>query len=486
VILGRFTVIVVFLCALGALIGAGPAAAVTITEFPADPGVFGATPEQIVAGPEGNLWWAEGGAAPGIGRMSTNGELLPEIGLFAKPNDLVVAPSGWASWTSDEGVETRDPAGYLHPYRSQQFHGGAITLTPSGAVRWSYARFAATNVCEPANPTSDHIEEPVSCANKKSGDAAAGLAGAPDGLLWASFESRIEVYESDTDPPHEIKRIDLPTGSNAKGVAIGPEGDAWVAMFGADAIDRFAPDGTRTRFPLPAGSHPFDLVLGPDGAFWIAEAGTGKIGRMSTAGALTNEYSVPSGETGQSGITVGPDGNIWFADTEVGLIGKLVPDPAMAPVALGPGAPGGGAAPDKTAPRFLGASTFSPARFAAVGAAKASAKGGANVPAGSKLKFRLSEAGAVTVAISAKAPGRRAGKACVAPGKAPARAAKCTRLVRKGAVVLKGAAGADKLAFSGKVGGKALAPGAYQASLVARDAAGNASAPSLAGFTIVG
>jgi streptogramin lyase len=488
VILGRFTAVFVFVCALGALIGAGSAGAVTITEFPADPGNFSSTPEQIVGGPEGKVWWTEGGAKSGIGRISTNGELFPAIETSRQPVDLVVAPSGWASWTADEGIGTRDPSGFVHTYDRENFSGGAITLTPAGSVRYGYAHFASTAVCAPGDLTGDHLKETESCYREQSSDPTEGMAAAPDGRLWVSVGGAIEVFGSE-GAPSKLKRIDLPANSAPRGIAIGPEGDAWVAMFEADAIDRLAPDGSRTRFKLPAGSHPYDIVWGPDGAFWMVEAGTGKIGRMSTAGVLTDEYPVPSGETGQSGIAVGPDGNIWFTDTEMGEIGRLVPDPVLGPVGSLPVAPvGGGPAParDTTAPRFLGATTFSPTRFAVVGAAKASAKGHAGAPAGSKLKFSLSEAGAVTATISAKARGRRSGKSCVAPAKAPAKAAKCTRLVRKGALALSGAAGPNKLAFSGKVGGKALAPGAYQAALVARDAAGNASAPSLAGFTVLG
>jgi hypothetical protein len=50
---------------------------------------------------------------------------------------------------------------------------------------------------------------------------------------------------------------------------------------------------------------------------------------------------------------------------------------------------------------------------------------------------------------------------------------------------LEGGAGVNKFAFSGRLGRKALAPGGYRATLVARDGAGNDSAPKLASFTIV-
>ena len=91
------------------------------------------------------------------------------------------------------------------------------------------------------------------------------------------------------------------------------------------------------------------------------------------------------------------------------------------------------------------------------GAKRAKAGGGA--PSGSKLKFSLSEASSVTVAIAFKAAGRRAGKKCVAPGKAKPGAKQCARYLAKGTLALKGVAGANEFDFSGKLRGKPLAPG---------------------------
>jgi virginiamycin B lyase len=156
----------------------------------------------------------------------------------------------------------------------------------------------------------------------------------------------------------------LPNPSGPAGIAIGPEGSAWVAMSQANAVDRIAADGTRTRFPLPAGSEPQDIVLGPDGAFWIAELGSDKIGRMTTAGAVTNEYPVPGhgGELAEvSSITTGPDEGLWFTEGGVGKIARLVPDP---PAGLPTSVP---ADTDTLAPRFIGRPVFSPSRFKVVG-----------------------------------------------------------------------------------------------------------------------
>ncbi len=474
------------LATLGAALAtAGPAGAVTITEFPVDnPG--GSDPLHIIAGPDGNLWWTEGGANPGIGRMTPTGESLALLEDGGHPVDLVAAPSGWVSWVDEEGWVARSPAGGFKVSPNANLKGGAITLTAGNEVRFGGSLGAGVAaVCTPKTANLDHLEGEESCEGEGGGGKVTAMAASPGNTLWSSSPSRDAVKIATATPLGQRKLVELPVGSGPQGIAIGPEGNAWVAMSTADAIDRIDPNGGRTRFALPAGSEPFDLTYGPDGAFWILESGVGKIARMSTAGLITDEYAVPSGFTGQVGITVGPDKNIWFTDTDKGAVGRLIPDPLTTPGGAGSGGgAGGGNTPpgDTTAPRFSGAPKFSPARFRAAGASR-SKSGGA--PSGSKLSFTLSEPASVTAAIALKAPGRRAGKRCVVPGKAKPGAKKCIRLITKGTLSLTGAAGANKIAFSGKLRGKALAPGAYGATLTARDVAGNASAAATAAFAIV-
>lgn len=479
--LGRFTLIVSMI--LGAVTCADPAGAVTITEFETNPGKV-SVPLNVVAGPDGNLWWTELGAEPGIGRMSPTGERFPVIPDSRNPIDLAAAPSGWVSWVSQEGFGRRSPSGIVAE-QTENFRAGAITLTPSNQIRFGGGEGAsATVICSPKDPTSDHLEAEFTCAGEKNGNAVEGIAASPAGTLWASVSKSNAVFISSTVSFGFTTRIDLPANSDPVGIAIGPEGNAWVAMWEASAIDRITPTGARTRFNLPPGSKPNDLVLGPDGAFWIVESGTGKIARMTTSGLVTDEYPVPSGETGEIGITVGPDQNIWFTDPEKGAIGKLVPDPLGT---AGGGSPGGntpGPLPDTIVPRFTAAPAFSPARFRVAGP-KAFASSARGAPSGSTLKFSLSEAASVTATFALKVPGRRAGKKCVAPSKAKPGARRCPRYLPKGQLKLTSSAGANKFAFSGRLSGKALMPGGYRATLVARDVAGNNSTPAAAKFTIV-
>lgn len=93
---------------------------------------------------------------------------------------------------------------------------------------------------------------------------------------------------------------------------------------------------------------------------------------------------------------------------------------------------------------------------------------------GTKLTFTLSEPATIKLEIAKTTPGRKKGKSCVSPGKAKKGAKKCTRVGKpKSLPSVKGVAGKNTLAISGKVGKKALPKGSYRLLLTATDPAGN-------------
>jgi trimeric autotransporter adhesin len=108
--------------------------------------------------------------------------------------------------------------------------------------------------------------------------------------------------------------------------------------------------------------------------------------------------------------------------------------------------------PDRTPPTVTGFE-FQPSKFAVKGTRKH--KHSRPAHRGSTIHFTLSEAGSVRITIGHHT------------------------------LTFTGRAGANADAFSGRVGGRALAPGSYKASLVATDRAGNASKPVTTTFKIV-
>lgn len=112
---------------------------------------------------------------------------------------------------------------------------------------------------------------------------------------------------------------------------------------------------------------------------------------------------------------------------------------------------------------------------------------------GTIIRFRVSGAAAITIAIDRRLAGRRSGRTCVKPALGLSARSACWRYVAVGAVRRTVSdAGRVALAFSGHVGGRALPRGTYRATLTAvgeqhgRTAPNDASAPKTAVFTVTG
>lgn len=139
---------------------------------------------------------------------------------------------------------------------------------------------------------------------------------------------------------------------------------------------------------------------------------------------------------------------------------------------------------DTTVPRFTAAprltrTTFRPATGGAMIAAR-------KAPRGTSLSLTVSEAATLRFTVRRSAAGRRVKGKCAAPRRANRRRSRCTRLVKVGGTVSRNvAAGAVKVRFTGRSGGKALKPGRYTLAILAVDGAGNTSRQATLKFTIV-
>ena len=136
---------------------------------------------------------------------------------------------------------------------------------------------------------------------------------------------------------------------------------------------------------------------------------------------------------------------------------------------------------DTRAPRLLRVSV-APKTFRVGSAATAVA---ARRQAGTTFRYRLLERAQVRIAIARVVGGRRAGRRCVAPRRAPRGARRCSRRLGIGVLLRDGRRGSNSVPFSGRLGAGALAPGRYLATLSATDAAGNRSRPVRLRFTVV-
>ncbi len=118
----------------------------------------------------------------------------------------------------------------------------------------------------------------------------------------------------------EASTVQLPAGSEPKGLAVGSDGAIWVAERGAGAIARVAADGTVTQYPLlHSDSEPAAIAAGPDGNLYFSEEGAPRIGQITPGGVIT-EFRV-LGSDGTRLISNGPEGDLWYTqDNQIGSI----------------------------------------------------------------------------------------------------------------------------------------------------------------------
>ncbi|MDQ6807155.1 MAG: PKD domain-containing protein, partial [Actinomycetota bacterium] len=108
------------------------------------------------------------------------------------------------------------------------------------------------------------------------------------------------------------------------------------------------------------------------------------------------------------------------------------------------------------------------------------------VATGTKFTYRLSEGAVTKIALLQLAPGRKKGRACVKLTAKVTAGKTCIRAIPEGTLTRTSHAGANAVAFTGRLGGHALTPGRYRAVLTATDSAGNASKPKTLTFKVVG
>lgn len=160
------------------------------------------------------------------------------------------------------------------------------------------------------------------------------------------------------------------------------------------------------------------------------------------------------------------------------------PGPGPEPVSPGPGP--AQLARDLTAPT-VGALALTNRTFrVGRGRTAVSARKRRRVKTGTQFRFRLSERATVTIVIAQRTTGRIVGRSCRKATAKLRKRKRCTRYLKRGTLTRRGVkAGAVRIAFSGRIGKKALPRGGYRAAVVARDAAGNRSAERRVTFTVV-
>lgn len=279
-----------------------------MTEYPI-PGATNATdPYNLVKGSDGAIWFTEG-AGNKIGRLDP-GKLT---GCSTIPTNCI---TGYAS----------SPG--MFPFN--------IALGPDGNVWFSdsagIARVDLTKLvgCE-TTPATCITHYPITGNNPVPGQ---------DGNVWCLLYSpsgigRIDLSKltgCQSDATKCLTSFPLPTNSHPDNAAAGPDGNIWftdgpnVGRIDLSALGSCSSGSCITEFPVSTQPNTFlvNLTSGPDGGLWFLNSSTNMVERMSTSGQVTNQYSIPTLQSGPQRIRTGPDGNLWFTEG-IGKIGRLNP-----------------------------------------------------------------------------------------------------------------------------------------------------------------
>ena len=287
-------------------------------------------PDQIITGPDGNLWFTESGTNK-ISKSTTAG-VITEYSLPAssEPAGITVGPDGNVWFTAEgtskigkittSGVVTE----YSLPAESWPLY---ITKGPDGNLwftEWYHNKIGKIT-------TSGAITEYSLPAGSWPGSITAGS----DGNLWFVNKESGKIGKITTSG--SITEYTPPSGSYPNSITAGPDSNLWFTEPGMDKVGKMATSGVITQYSV-GSSGEGEITTGSDNNLWFTMGE--RLGRMSTSGVLTEYVARTGGET--DGITTGPDGNVWYTETQAEKIGMMPtlgsviePTEALAPVPAG-------------------------------------------------------------------------------------------------------------------------------------------------------
>jgi streptogramin lyase len=294
-------------------------------------------PKQITPGPDGNLWFVSTEAVAGVGAVA---RIVPASGAVtsfltnAAPrtvpllvDDIVAAPDGNLWFTGRDPaagdlpvLATLTPAGAFIVPDLRGSSGAAIAVGPDGNI-WSggnYLGYADTLWRQTVVATFLSVST-----------TPRALVAGPDANLWlvesnGSGAASIGRVVPSTPGNEVLTEFPVTTGGDLNDIASGPDGNLWFTDAGNNEIGRITPAGTIAKFAVPtpaSGVH--GIIAGPDGNLWFTESLANKIARITTAGTVTELACIPTANSGPTNVTVGADGRLWLTETNAGQIARV-------------------------------------------------------------------------------------------------------------------------------------------------------------------
>jgi virginiamycin B lyase len=297
-------------------------------------------PEQIVAGPDGALWFTEQSSNK-IGRITTSGQFteFPVTTANAGLGGIVAAPDGNLWFTEGNanniGRITADGNGTVTEFAipTASSKPATIAVGPHGGL---YFTEQAGNNIGHVNLSTDAITE---FAIPSAGANALSIAPGADGALWftEAGTNKIGKFSTGTNTFNEYTNPD--SAAAVRFITPTPDGKLLFTEANTDQISAIGLDGSfkGEASPPTGGSGLGYIGLGPDGAVWFTEQKANNIGRVSSNGfgsgtVVISEYPVTTASSVPLTLTAGPDGGLWFVEQSANKIGRLTVPTSSTPL----------------------------------------------------------------------------------------------------------------------------------------------------------
>ncbi len=252
-------------------------------------------PHHLALGADGNLWFTNLGSDR-IGRIDPD---TGAITAFVDPSGEIDGPldiarvrqNMWFS-TSSGRIGRIKPDGTINSYELNIDASGPIAADHAGDL-WiaDDNDHGFAGVCRVKPRT-----RAVQCFDGGGatwGQAITALAAAPDGAIWMA---RNVSATGPLEPGHNLfSRLDPTTGAveqrgslaiwqPVSGLTPGPGGSMWATVSPADRIARITATGRVTSYTDARLLGPVGIAAGPDGALWFASTENDRIGRIDPTG----------------------------------------------------------------------------------------------------------------------------------------------------------------------------------------------------------
>lgn len=314
----------------------------------------------MAAGPDGNLWGAYGDNVRRSTLTGTITDFYSGVTLGTRggsPDNIINGPDGnlWFIESGKDSVDRITPAGLITSFWPDQMRDvqglrqyGVLptkVVVGSDGTAWIGGRGCGIAKISPAGIYSQFCPAEADNYNRSGDYGADHLVLGPDGAFWFFDGQNNRFGRVTTTGAYTFFSNVISPNAGLAGMTAGPDGNMWFTECSLGRIGRITPSGVVTEFSagMTAKSCPQNIVAGPDGNLWFTEASLSSylgtpppytpggitnrnaIGRITPAGVITEFGEETLYSAGLTAITLGPDGNLWFTEGSGNRVGRITP-----------------------------------------------------------------------------------------------------------------------------------------------------------------